>query len=489
MEANRPSRRSDDESGLEIEGIHRGTVDGRPGPPARPVSPSKPTDFHPSWFPASGPGLHFSKSGKGARPVDLADRIQFEGESTTLDFKREFYHDAKKADLISDVMAMANADSRDDRFIVFGVKLQSDGQKTIFPVTSIPDPAVIEQLVLQNIEPTIHLELSHFDFEGQTLAFLRIHDCDDPPYLMKKDYKHLKQGQGLIRKGTTTLPISRKDLDRMQDIKAKSVDLGRFLKVYWDAGSPSRDIRIPRASQMDWPSQIEIQLIQSHIDRLEHAAKSTSALQSQNSAPGKTTRWPLDMAAWLEMSAHGGSHELERNSWWNSLMQDPYARLSLEELKARLPTIEQEYKADDLYHQFMEKGLALNVIIQNDGPEYLDDAVAILTIPSDAGLRVAKGIPRKPNRKQSPLDTSAIFDHLYLQLNNDYPLVSVTDREIVVKANLAHVKNGLPTKMFGTPLRVSIDPNATLSPIPIECQLVARGLKTPFTDRLQILPE
>ena len=55
---------------------------------------------------------------------------------------------------ISDIMAMANAETRDDRHIIFGVKLQPDGTKT-HPIATYPDPAEIEQLILQNIEPIV----------------------------------------------------------------------------------------------------------------------------------------------------------------------------------------------------------------------------------------------------------------------------------------------------------------------------------------------
>lgn len=163
--------------------------------------------------------------------MNIEELITYGRESTNLDFKQTYYPSARRADLISDIMAMANAETRDDRHIIFGVKLQPDGTKTFHSIATYPDPAEIEQLILQNIEPMVHIEFVPFEIEGHSLAYLRIYNCEDQPYLMRKDYSPLTQGTGKIRKGTATLSILRSDLDRMFNNKNTNQDLRAFIKI------------------------------------------------------------------------------------------------------------------------------------------------------------------------------------------------------------------------------------------------------------------
>lgn len=63
-------------------------------------------------------------------------------EGDTVDFKRQFYHDAKKSDLIKDILSFANASSLEDKYIIFGV---SDDTRNIVGISenSIPDSRII----------------------------------------------------------------------------------------------------------------------------------------------------------------------------------------------------------------------------------------------------------------------------------------------------------------------------------------------------------
>jgi len=418
--------------------------------------------------------------------MNIEDRIRYEGESTTLDFKKAYYAAQRRAELISDVMAMANADTRDDRFIVFGVKHTPDGSKTFHSLESIPDPAEIEQLLLENIEPAVQVEFSPLDYEGHDLAYLRIYNCNDKPYLMRKDFSPLTKGTGKIRKGTTTLPLLRADLDRIYEDKVQSQDLRQFLSIQWDCDPPSKEITVRRSKNDHLPSKVEAAKIQSHIDRLLR-------IESDKKLPrsGATANLAIQgmMSDWIEQTeqiAALGRSLSSLGPYGSGKPQDRYKGLSLDELIARLERVAQDLREEDVFYLFMEQGFALNLQILNEGPQYLDDAVLILTLPNDPRLKVASKAPKKPSRSSSP------FDFNLQNLTPDlkvYPSVETTEEEITVQAHLKQLQNGVPREAFQKPLRIVLHPEANPEPIPVRLKLVARGLQSPFEDLLFIRPE
>src|SRR5699024_6767671 len=150
--------------------------------------------------------------------------IENELENTRLDFKREIYHKEKYNELIKDVMAMANAHVEDTKYIIFGVKLLEDGSRSFHSVQQIPDQADIEQLIHNNIEPTIELSFYPYKFKDHQLAILEIQGFNDRQYISKKNYRGIKAGNSVIRKGSTTSPLNRDDLDKIYSYSSNTVN-------------------------------------------------------------------------------------------------------------------------------------------------------------------------------------------------------------------------------------------------------------------------
>lgn len=112
--------------------------------------------------------------------------IQFENENTNLDFKAIPYKKEKYADMLKDFIAMANADTKDDRFIIMGVKHMPDSERQILGVDEFTDEASFQQIINDNIEPELRFEYSVIEFDSKKLSYFRIHSCDNPPYMLKK---------------------------------------------------------------------------------------------------------------------------------------------------------------------------------------------------------------------------------------------------------------------------------------------------------------
>lgn len=137
-------------------------------------------------------------------------------ESDYVDFKAQFYDRNNKAELIKDVVAFANSFSNEpSRYIIFGIKEgQGSTQKQFFDQNLPDDPATIQQLIQNNIEPDITFSLYNYTYQKYKLLILEITGYNDKPYIIKKDYNNrIKKGDIYIRTNSTIKRAERRDLD------------------------------------------------------------------------------------------------------------------------------------------------------------------------------------------------------------------------------------------------------------------------------------
>jgi predicted HTH transcriptional regulator len=157
--------------------------------------------------------------------IDYNLLIKEKREDTDFDGKKTIYKKDTFFDLLKDVMAMANADIETDRHIVTGISLQQ-GEERLTGINQgdFQDPSIYQQLVHDNIEPTIDLRCFLHEFEGKFFGIFEISNCNDPPYMMKKIYPR-KQGLSENNKKTDILQVGeawiRKntDQDRMISVE------------------------------------------------------------------------------------------------------------------------------------------------------------------------------------------------------------------------------------------------------------------------------
>lgn len=137
-------------------------------------------------------------------------------ECDYLDFKEKQYSKEKNADLIVDIMAMANSRYDGDKFIIVGVKDRPEGKEIrgIKPDEFI-DSSNYQQVILNNIEPEIQFDYFKYEFKGAVLGVFKIHGTENKPYMLKKKYERLNEGHCLIRKGSMNALAKRSDFDYM----------------------------------------------------------------------------------------------------------------------------------------------------------------------------------------------------------------------------------------------------------------------------------
>lgn len=138
----------------------------------------------------------------------IIEKLLFEEESSTLDFKREQYkfknaNALQKSELLKDVLAFTNAWRRTDAYILIGVEEVKGGKSKILGVKKDLDDAQLQQFVNSKTQRPITFDYKSIVIKGKKIGVIRIPVQSRPIYL-KKDYGKLKRNVVYIRRGSST---------------------------------------------------------------------------------------------------------------------------------------------------------------------------------------------------------------------------------------------------------------------------------------------
>lgn len=101
------------------------------------------------------------------REQKLISLIVKQKESEFVDFKQEFYHKEATQDFIKDVISFANAQSNEEKYIIFGV---ADTYE-LFDIAyeKIRDISELNQVLKEYCEPFINVEFYRFTYKEKYL--------------------------------------------------------------------------------------------------------------------------------------------------------------------------------------------------------------------------------------------------------------------------------------------------------------------------------
>lgn len=134
------------------------------------------------------------------------------GECEWLDFKQE--HHANKADLVHDVLCLANAEHGGDRYLLFGIRdtdhvtvgVEADSNRR-----RAPDVINLFQSLRLNQIPV--MKLVTVQYEGHDVDLLTIEDMPEKPYFMLQEYsdgrERIRAGAVYLRVGENNTPKDR----------------------------------------------------------------------------------------------------------------------------------------------------------------------------------------------------------------------------------------------------------------------------------------
>lgn len=359
---------------------------------------------------------------------ELKWKIQHEYEGSKLDFKKTPYVKENYHELLKDIMSMANVLTNEKRYIVIGVKEHPDSTKEYFsiPKEKIVDQATFQQIVRDNIEPTIDFSYYPIELEDNTLGIIEIKNCEDAPYMMKKDYSpSLKKGDCFIRKGSQIEKLTRRDLDEILEFKKGKIFKEKILFGFGE--NLELKLTVNGVRNLELPSQIAEKEINSILKiRKEKVIKESLKNDSEANKFEKLM------------------NTLEK--FKEPYYIDPYRNRSTEQLQKDLENIKEIYEDYDLYYICEEKAEKVNLVLKNNANEYLNDASVEIQVPINSAL-VMEDIYEKPNNDYS--QTRVLNVEKYL-----YPRVEKKSDKYIVKQDIKVVKHHQFTNVFDSDLRV-----------------------------------
>lgn len=384
--------------------------------------------------------------------IPLEYRIQNEGESAYIDFKRVPYGKEKKGELLKDILSFANAMTAEkERYIVLGVK-EEDGNKEYIGVdrSEIGDEANYHQLIDRNIEPRIPFRIEYVTIDDKELAVLVIGPCADPPYVMKNDQQFLKKGNIYIRIGSSSRFATRQELDMMYQMKQTlhrrhfSFGLNEQLdQVVAVEAVTEREIRTKPSSVQRRDIKHELERRKSPIasNALENALSSMYAFQ--------------DM-----MSGSVPLHRKEEN-----------------QLHDMLEKVDEDYAEHDNFYIFEEISDRFNLYFFNDGSEPLKNGELQVMIPIVDGLHIANTIYEKPaeNLYDRISVTAGVHNFMY------YPDVETVEDHYVITQSVDDLRHKKLLPLFSEDIRVVAMPFLIDQEISIYYELFVDN----FPDKIQ----
>ena len=389
--------------------------------------------------------------------ANIDDLIEYYDESLNLDFKGSQYPREKHADLIKDIIAMANADTNDERYIIIGVIYNKEGRKELRGISRADfiDDAVYQELIQNNVEPDIKFEYSLYEYSGKCFGVFKIGNCDDKPYMMKKDYNPLKKGDSWIRKGSHQPRMIRRDFDAIYERKMALIGFTGHVEILFEENE-SDSITIHTAGEVTLPSEAEAGRIRRAIE------------EKKNPSLKKPTRLDLYGISSISLS-------------YALMGTEPYHQRTLEELEESLKNVSKNFATDDAYFLFEENGYKFNIILHNKGEQYIEDGEIHVHIPKIDGLLVASEVPEEPNHNPFSLKIPN-----YSQYHPHYPIVARSKMDIIIEEAVGDIKHHIPILAFEEPIRMFFSNSLSGESIEMKCKIFGKNLKKPITKILKI---
>jgi hypothetical protein len=147
------------------------------------------------------------------------EQLLHEGESSTLDYKRDQYPfagatDEEKSELLKDILAFANGWRHADAYILIGIEEVAGGRSMVVGVSHHIPENDLQQFVNSKTNRPVTFSYRAYPFEGKQLGVIIITQQDRPIYL-SKNFGRVQKQTVYWRQGTTTAIASPDDIARM----------------------------------------------------------------------------------------------------------------------------------------------------------------------------------------------------------------------------------------------------------------------------------
>jgi len=139
---------------------------------------------------------------------EILDKLRYRSESDDLDFKQTQYHfiggnEATKAEMLKDILAMANSWREGTGYIVLGFKDQRPHPAEITGIAEHVDDAQLQQFVSGKVKPKLTFCYEEHLYEGKTVGLISI-PKQKRPFFISTPYGKLKSNVVYVRRGSST---------------------------------------------------------------------------------------------------------------------------------------------------------------------------------------------------------------------------------------------------------------------------------------------
>ncbi len=188
----------------------------------------------------------------------LFERLLYEEESTTLDFKRDQYRfvkasDDDKSELLKDILGFVNAWRRSEAYILIGVEDVRGGRGKVVGIAAADhlDDHALQQFVNNLTNQPVRFHYEAFGFEGKQVGIIRIEEQPRPIYL-KRDYGKLQKEKVYVRRGSSTDPSKPASLDEIARMGQSSSPPQAELVV--EFANLDRDVSL--GARLSWDAEL-----------------------------------------------------------------------------------------------------------------------------------------------------------------------------------------------------------------------------------------
>lgn len=401
--------------------------------------------------------------------LTLDEIIEFENESTCLDFKREEYRSQEYEKLIKDVMSMANAPVNQTKYIIIGVKDSPGADKQFKGLDGITDQANLENIIQENIEPIVKFRYYSYDYKGIMLGIIEIYSNNNQPYMMKKDYKNLCKGDIWIRKGTRQSRANREDLDRMLNYRkdnsfANSVKLG-----FNNTINDNITAIVPTIDKSEAPSnKVKVQYEEQLQKLKDYINNGTKENEKQHLSY---------LTGFVGLFSDYKPDKKEIRIGYNEFGLPIYS--NEDDLIDEIKNVQENYYYEDYYYFFEEKSIKINFMILNDGNSFLEE-VSIKFWFNKEIFNVAVDLPEKPKDNYDILRINSTYT------GSGYPEVTTESENYLVEEYFTNIRHKEPVKVFDEDLRVLVIKDKIGGTYKIPYRISARNLYEPINGEVKI---
>jgi hypothetical protein len=325
---------------------------------------------------------------------ELFERLLYEEESPTLDFKKEQYRFVKasedeKSEILKDILGFVNAWRRSEAYILIGIEDVRGGRKHVIgvPATDHLDDHSLQQFVNNLTNQPVRFRYEAFQFEGKQVGIISIDEQIRPVYL-KRDYGKLQKEKVYVRRGSSTDPTKPASPEEIAQMRIGSIQPDAELLV--EFANVERDDTL--GTNTSWDAEF-------------------CEMPALETIP--------------DLAYPGGAHPFD------IVLRDPLNRPN------------SAFFRELAYFEFVRRLFRpVRLIVRNVGQIAANNVRVELTVPANIGVMVLDELPDRPKKRSDFLNNAALKGIRSFHRDPGEVCLDTNDERFRVEIDCGHLQPG-----------------------------------------------